>query len=622
MYLASIEVDGYRAAANESITCNLPGRFAVLLGANGTGKSTVTDALSLAHSDVFPWAARPTADSLRKDSAARIRCTYSYETIEAIPKWADRRARGIDAPGWEVELRSSLGQVSPSLAPGTPTDTYETRRALPLLYLAATRNPHRDLAGRQSRLVVEILRAEARRAGLPKSLAGLKRHLRNLVATIVSSNNLLPEAEARVSKAFEELTAGVSGKKAYLATLEIDEAFIAQVLEFYAGAVSTEREDARRLELQGLGYANLLQVAVMIAAIPDLSATESSQQEHQDDGGDETGIGSQLEPVGRANPDEVGRDLLEAAEDSRAIEDAFFPDQFHATLVLEEPEAHLHPQLQHGLLRYLRRVVQSRPELQVIVTTHSDEVASVVDPDELVVFRRQPSGRAVVITVAELPLEEADRRMTARHLDVAKASALFAEHVLLVEGITDAIVLRAFAQRWSAADPVRQAFVDALTITVIGSRVGPWLPRLLLAPGHEIASRVGVVMDSDGRKKPRWASRQETQTPDRFKVVLNEPTLEPALFEADPEGVYEVLQELGFDSSSEGLPSTEEVSDWFKEAGRRNKARFAEDIVHRLSAGHGATPPHFLEVFDFLFDGFESDYLAGGARGEHSESNT
>lgn len=170
MYLASVEVDGLRAAADQMLRIDFPGRFAVLLGANGAGKSTVTDAISLAHSDVFPWPARPTSDSLIKGRAARISSTYSYEASEAITLLADRKARGVAAPEWDVELRSSLGQVRPNLSSGAASGTQEARRALPVLYLAATRNPHRDLAGRQARLVVEILRAEARRQGIPSSL--------------------------------------------------------------------------------------------------------------------------------------------------------------------------------------------------------------------------------------------------------------------------------------------------------------------------------------------------------------------------------------------------------------------------------------------------------------------
>ncbi|WP_203236971.1 hypothetical protein [Nocardia panacis] len=50
---------GFRAGAEDDLTCELPGRISVLVGMNNAGKTMVADALYLAHPDSFPQLPRP-----------------------------------------------------------------------------------------------------------------------------------------------------------------------------------------------------------------------------------------------------------------------------------------------------------------------------------------------------------------------------------------------------------------------------------------------------------------------------------------------------------------------------------------------------------------------------------
>ncbi len=124
-------------------------------------------------------------------------------------------------------------------------------------------------------------------------------------------------------------------------------------------AVLEGREHARPLEVSGLGYVNLMHIAVTLAAIPDndgvgsptapivLAATAPADGDHAAPG---EGAGAEGELSEPANL------IRQARAERDSEEDSFFPSApFHATVITEEPEAHLHPQLQHSLVRYLRR---------------------------------------------------------------------------------------------------------------------------------------------------------------------------------------------------------------------------------------------------------------------------
>ncbi|MFF7321203.1 AAA family ATPase [Streptomyces albogriseolus] len=79
LYLSRVKVSGLRASAEGEIDCEIPGRFSVLIGANGAGKTTVTDALYLAHTSRFPLLPRMGAAALPSGGTPGIEVQYNLE---------------------------------------------------------------------------------------------------------------------------------------------------------------------------------------------------------------------------------------------------------------------------------------------------------------------------------------------------------------------------------------------------------------------------------------------------------------------------------------------------------------------------------------------------------------
>lgn len=124
-------------------------------------------------------------------------------------------------------------------------------------------------------------------------------------------------------------------------------------------------------------------------------------------------------------------------------------------LCLEEPEAHLHPAMQYKLFKYLKNL-DKKNELnqQIFVTTHSCNISAVAGIDNMFMLSYERSEEcsdchqqslAEQFKDADGKTEKNDAKLhLSKFLDVTRSDMLFADKVILVEGIAEKLLMPLF----------------------------------------------------------------------------------------------------------------------------------------------------------------------------------
>ena len=309
-----------------------------------------------------------------------------------------------------------------------------------------------------------------------------------------------------ISTALGNLTRGVRPQSASLGFTTESLSDVARDLRFRLADAGIPPEDIRS---SGLGYANLLYMATVVV------------------------------------------ELAKAREADLTL------------FLVEEPEAHLHPQLQMLVLDFLldqakksttQTTTAGQPEgrIQAIVTTHSPNLTAWVSPEHIVVVRSDrdvsitPTTHCTVsIPIATLGLSTPTLRKVSRYLDVTRSALLFGNKALLVEGIAEALLIPVIAEHllFQGDAHAWQRFRGAVLVPIDGVDFVPYI-EVLLRPsgGSTIADRVVVVTDADPSVPGNRKADIETLTTGwgtaaKLSVITNAVTLEHELFNAGNESL-------------------------------------------------------------------------------------
>lgn len=471
MYISQLAIQGYKNTRKKSKILFNKG-LNVLLGENGCGKTTVINALRLLfHEPESNYACSSydfycsldrvnTADTIEID--ALLTGLTEDEKITFL-SWcnADFDAR---LHLRITENQTKLGTMKRKYWGGESTASIfeeDTFDRIECIYLPPLRDAEARLsAGRRSRL-----------AWLLKKKYG--DNTESLVTSVAEFNNNIVQNKDSKYDEIQDVKASINGKiKEALGeklgqsiNLQFSETTFNRIIEnirmvFFPHSGETDIAKFRDLATNSLGYNNLLYIATVFAE-------------------------------------------LEMIKDS----DIF------TILLIEEPEAHLHPQLQVKFIKYLESLIATLPNAQVIVSTHSPVLASSVKIDKLIHL----AGTTDTITATTISQKNYNSLLAEnyinRWLDVTKSTMLFSRGIILVEGIAEALVLPRLAE--IVLHKYNQDHEESKHLAVTLDEMGISVVNINGINFHYFMKLFGNFQGSSGPNIPIYCSGLTDRDPDK-----------------------------------------------------------------------------------------------------------
>lgn len=177
----------------------------------------------------------------------------------------------------------------------------------------------------------------------------------------------------------------------------------------------------------------------------------------------------------------VKAQILDRVKKSKKEELAYFP-----LLLIEEPEAHVHPQAQRQLFSDINEI-----NGQKLITTHSPYILSQIDLDKILYIRKDTSSTLVVPLLVN-GLSNEDVRKIKRTVMNTRGEILYANAVILAEGETEEQALEVYLREYFKKEPFE------LGINIVGVGGNNYLPFM------RILDRLNIkwYVFSDGETRP------------------------------------------------------------------------------------------------------------------------
>lgn len=416
MFLSELNIEGYKNFGQKTKVCLHKG-LNVLVGENAVGKTAIINALRL----LFPEDdyRKPISDSdfhrpfskTKEDASksfiinGKFKGMSQPETVAFLP-WTD--IDGNATLTLQVDNKTNnKGKYRPLVWGGASRSSMfesELFDTIECIYLPPLRDAEAKLregkSSRLARLLKNLNKQSIKQARERGELHRLEQKVKDFNDSLASDDGeSISKANDLIKKRLAEAIGDVFGQNTHIQFSETTFNRIVESLRLFFFPIVGDDipiEAFRTLDENSLGYNNLLYIATVLAE-------------------------------------------LTLAEDVNVFK----------ILLIEEPEAHLHPQLQIRLLKYLEMTALEN-NVQVIVTTHSPVLAASASIESLIHLSRIQSDdeyihSAIALSSCGIPPES--QGFLSRWFDVTKSTLLFARGVVLVEGIAEAMLVPELAKK-------------------------------------------------------------------------------------------------------------------------------------------------------------------------------
>lgn len=406
MYISSVSIENFRAFKEKTVFHFNPG-VTVLIGENDCGKSTVIDAIryvlgttdqSWQRVELSDYHQENTDNEIHititfsnltvREKAAFLEClTYTKDEEILIINWSAKYMTNVNPHRTFVSV--NCGRNADVAAPSA-----EARELLRVTYLKPLRDAQAQMrSGRGSRLAQILSSIPDLNFGEREYKEGIDITSLSLAGIFDLSNQLL--AEHKVIKAVNKGIGDILNTELMLNN----------------DAVKTQ------ITVAGDGNTDEKKIYSLLEKL-DLNIQKDSVSNYGNVG------------LGTSNLMSMACEMLLNQDNN----------ELSTFMLIEEPEAHIHAQRQLKLIQSMQKKGENQ---QVIMTTHSPLLASVVELNNLLLIQNR---KAFSMREGKTMLDPSDYKFLERYLDATKANLFFAKGVIIVEGPGEALLLPTLAQ--------------------------------------------------------------------------------------------------------------------------------------------------------------------------------
>lgn len=140
-------------------------------------------------------------------------------------------------------------------------------------------------------------------------------------------------------------------------------------------------------------------------------------------------------------------------------------------IFIEEPEAHLHPQMQEIFIKYVSQFIEDKGlrdiSVQIVITTHSSHIIAESGFSGIRYFRVKAHKDILKSEVKDMNmcfsrLEPSDRKFLEKYMQLRPCDMFFADKVIMIEGATERLLMPLMLKKMSDNSQIDREYISII----------------------------------------------------------------------------------------------------------------------------------------------------------------